>query len=255
MSPGARLREIVDGREAVRGCFCMLPGAVITEILGAAGTDFVILDGQHGWLAYADIVAMLQAAAIRGTPAIVRTASSDAAEVGRMLDAGADGVLVPLVNTAEDARSALRAVRYPPDGERSWGPTRHVLADPSYGPRHANATAVCLAMIETVAAVDNLDAILDEGIDGVIVGPSDLAISHTGEVAGAASGERDPELIARVAETCARRAVACGFAGLNPADVPRWERAGYTLNTVTWDVGLLAEGMRRALAVSPPAPE
>jgi 4-hydroxy-2-oxoheptanedioate aldolase len=221
---------------------------VITEVLGAAGADFLLLDGQHGWLSYADILAMLQAAAIRSTPTVVRTASNDAAEIGRMLDAGAGGVLVPLVNTAADARAAVRAVRYPPDGTRSWGPTRHVLADPGYGPRHANETVVCLAMIETVEAVGNLDAILDEGVDGVVVGPSDLAISHTGEVAGAASGERDPELIAEVARTCARREVACGFAALQPHDVLRWERAGYTLNTVTWDVGLLSGGMRAAMA-------
>jgi 4-hydroxy-2-oxoheptanedioate aldolase len=142
----------------------------------------------------------------------------------------------------------VRAVRYPPHGERSWGPTRHVLADPGYSPARALETAVCLAMIETVEAVGNLDAILDAGVDGVIVGPSDLAISHTGEVAGAASGERDAALIERVAEMCARRQVACGFAGLDPDDLPRWEHAGYTLNTVTWDVGLLADGMRRARA-------
>jgi len=242
-----RLREIVDRREPVRGCFCMIPGAVITEILGAAGTDFVVFDGQHGWLSYADIVGMLQAAAIRGTPAIVRTASSDAAEIGRVLDAGADGVLVPLVNTAEDARAAVRATRYPPDGERSWGPLRHVLADASYDTRAANEIAVCVAMIETVEAVDNLDAILDEGVDAVMLGPSDLAISYSGDVGGAASGERDVERIEHVAQTCASRGVACGFAALSPPDLPRWERAGYTLNTVTWDVGLLTDGMGRAM--------
>jgi 4-hydroxy-2-oxoheptanedioate aldolase len=162
----------------------------------------------------------------------------------RALDAGAEGVIVPMVNTPEEARAAAGASRYPPLGYRSWGPLRSGMAQPDFNPALGNEQTICLVMIETYQAVDDVDAILDvPGVDGVFVGPNDLAISHSGANAGAGTSERDVEMIERVAGACARRGLVAGISCTGPEDARRWERAGYSLLGMPSDAGLLGEAM------------
>ena len=130
--------------------------------------------------------AMVQAAAIRGTPVLVRVPWNEPGAIMRALDAGAEGVIVPMVNTPDEARAAAGASRYPPLGFRSWGALRSGMAQPGFNPALGNEQTICLVMIETHEAVDNVEAILDvPGVDGVFVGPNDLAISHSGANEGA----------------------------------------------------------------------
>ena len=246
-----RLRELVTERRAAHGGWCMISSAFAAEVLSAAGCDWLCIDLQHGLIDEDAMRVMVQAAAIRGTPVLVRVPWNEPGAIMRALDAGAEGVIVPMVNTPEDARVAAGASRYPPVGYRSWGPLRSGMAQPDFNPALGNEQTVCLVMIETHAAVDNVDAILDvPGVDGVFVGPNDLAISHSGAKAGAGKSERDVEMIGRVAAACARRGRVAGISCTGPEDAHRWAEAGYSLLGLPSDAGLLGDAMVAQLAAA-----
>jgi 4-hydroxy-2-oxoheptanedioate aldolase len=243
------MRRLVQTGEAACGGWCMMPGAFAAEVVSASGCDWLAIDTQHGLIDDAAMRVMLQAAAIRGTPAVVRVPWNEPASIMRALDAGADGVIVPMVNTADEARAAVAACRYPPDGYRSWGPLRSGMAQPGFTAAIGNQQTVVLVMIETEQAVSNLDEILDvPGVDGVFVGPNDLALSHAGSNDGAGTSAKDVEMIERIAAGCRERGLAAGIACGGSADAGRWIAAGYTILGLPSDAALVGAGMTGLLA-------
>lgn len=193
--PSTPLRDLIRGDKAVFCAFCLLPQPMGVEMLARQGWDCVFIDGQHGFIDYADMLAMVVAVQGAGKPVLVRPPLDDGGFIGKALDAGADGIVAPMINTPEDARWFAEAVNYPPVGSRSWGPIRAV--DRFGGDREAfhasgNDLTEAWAMIETREALDNIDAILTtEGIDGVFIGPNDLSNSLTG---GEAVDPGDPKV-------------------------------------------------------------
>jgi 4-hydroxy-2-oxoheptanedioate aldolase len=182
--PAFSLARRLRAGETVFSGWCGLPYPIVAETIGREGFAAVTLDSQHGlW----DVNAILTAvAAVRqgGAAPVVRVPVDDFALVSRALDFGAEGIIAPMINTAADARAFAAAAKYPPVGERSWGPHRATilagLPDQSVYLREANDHVVTLAMIETRTALDNLEAIVGTaGIDGVFLGPSDLSIALT----------------------------------------------------------------------------
>jgi 4-hydroxy-2-oxoheptanedioate aldolase len=180
--PAFSLASRLRAGETVFSGWCGLPYPIVAETIGRDGFAAVTLDSQHGlW----DVNAILTAvAAVRqgGAAPVVRVPVGDFALVSRALDFGAEGIIAPMINTAADARAFAAAAKYPPVGERSWGPHRATilagLPDQSVYLREANDHVVTLAMIETRTALDNLEAIVGTaGIDGVFLGPSDLSIA------------------------------------------------------------------------------
>src|SRR5439155_10183409 len=172
------------------------------------GFDWLCLDLQHGLIDYSTMLGMLQAVGSRA-PVVVRVPWNEPDEIMRPLDAGAAGVIVPMVGTAAEAEVAARACRYPPEGFRSWGPTRASLGDPDYGPAAANRDVVCVVMIETVEGVENVREILAvSGVDAILIGPYDLALSWSGALESPGKAPRDRELIGRVLDACAAANVA-----------------------------------------------
>lgn len=178
----ARLRA----RERLVGYWSQLPVPAVQERAARHGYDYVCFDAQHGFLDYHAVLNGLigidAGAALAGSACggMVRVAANDPALIGQALDAGAQGVIVPLIDTPEQARAAARACRFPPLGTRSYGPMRAGLRS---GPRTAdmNAEVACIAMIETHEGLANLDAIAAvEGIDGLYVGPGDLMLAPGG---------------------------------------------------------------------------
>jgi 4-hydroxy-2-oxoheptanedioate aldolase len=229
----------------------MMPSPFATEIVSAAGCDWLCLDLQHGLIGEAEMRLMLQAADIRSTPVIVRVPWNEPGSIMRALDAGAEGVIVPMVNTPDEARAAAAATRYPPGGIRSWGPLRSQMAQPGFSPAVGNDQVVCLVMIESVEAYENLDAILDvPGVDGAFLGPNDLAISHSGSTEGAGTSPRDVEMIERIAQACAERDLAAGTVAAGGEDAHRWERLGYTFLGLSSDAALLSQGMAAELGLA-----
>jgi len=180
--PAFTLARRLRAGETVFSGWCSLPYPIVAETLAREGFAAVTLEAQHGlW----DVSALLTGvAAVRqgGAAPVVRVPVGDFALVSRALDFGAEGIIAPMINTAADARAFAAAAKYPPIGERSWGPHRVTtlagLPDQSVYLREANDHVITLAMIETRTALGNLDAIVDTpGIDGLFLGPSDLSIA------------------------------------------------------------------------------
>lgn len=229
----------------------MLPSPLVAEIVSASGADWLCIDLQHGLIGDEVMRLMVQAAAIRGTPVVVRVPWNEPATIMRALDAGADGVIIPMVNTGEDARAAAAATRFPPRGIRSWGPLRPAMAHPGFTTDLGNELAVCIVMVETVEAVENLDEILDAPeVNGVFLGPRDLAISVTASAGGADISDRLSEMMALVADGCRRRGLVAATFCETTDEVERAQGMGYTLLGLRPDAVLLGDGMRQQLAAA-----
>jgi 4-hydroxy-2-oxoheptanedioate aldolase len=184
-----RLLDLFRSRQTAVAGWLSIDSAYAAELVGASGFDAVVIDCQHGMAGHAQMVAMLQA--LSHTPAVplVRVSQNNLGEINRALDAGAYGVICPLVNSVADAVAFGRACRYPLDGaegDRSFGPARGLLVGGADYPQHANAQMLALAMIETQAGLNVVEDIAAVAqLDGLFVGPSDLGIA-LGLGAGAA---------------------------------------------------------------------
>jgi 4-hydroxy-2-oxoheptanedioate aldolase len=164
-------------RQALIGYWVTSDSPAIAERLASVGYDYICLDVQHGLLDYPGVLHGLTAVAAAGAAGIVRVPPSDPAWIGRALDAGARGVIVPLVSTVQEAAAAVAACRYPPAGRRSYGPVRSALTI-GPAPRAADDQVACIVMIETHDGLRNAAAICAvPGVDAVYVGPSDLSIA------------------------------------------------------------------------------
>jgi 4-hydroxy-2-oxoheptanedioate aldolase len=240
----ASLRAAFAADRAALGGWTMLGDPYAAEMIGRAGYDWIGIDMQHGLISDDRLPDVLRAAAITGTPALVRVAWNDPTAIMRALDAGACGVIVPGINTAAEAAEAVRACRYPPAGERSWGPTRAALGIPGYSAAAANAATLCFPMIETKAAFDALGEIgALPGVDGLFVGPTDLALSHGETVSPMAPTPEQHERIAAVADACGSAARVAGIYCGGAAVAGRWLAAGFRLLAIDADAILLGRAL------------
>jgi len=234
-----RLRELWESQESSVGGWCRIPSAFSAEVMGRAGFDWVCVDTQHGLAGQETMVSMLQAIDGCGIPGLVRVGWNQPDLIMRALDAGAQGVIVPMVNNAAGARQAAGASRYAPLGYRSWGQARNAVSVEA-----ANNGVVCLVMIETPKAVANLSEILTvPGVDGVYVGPSDLAIS-----CGHSPGDSGPvePLIAAVQAACKDAARVAGIHCPDAETARRRRSEGFTMMAVANDATLLGAGAAAA---------
>jgi 4-hydroxy-2-oxoheptanedioate aldolase len=182
--PGFSLAQRLAKGETVYTGWCALPAPIVAETLAREGFPAVTIDQQHGLWDTASMVGGIVAIRAGGAAPVVRIPLGAFAQASRALDLGAEGIIAPMINTIADAKAFVSAAKFPPLGERSWGPTRTLtltgISDPALYLREANANVVTLAMIETRTAMDNLDAIAaTPGIDVLFVGPSDLSIGLT----------------------------------------------------------------------------
>lgn len=234
------LREILTGGKASIGAWCVIPGSFTAEVMARSGFDWVCIDLQHGLIGYQEMLSMLQAVAVTGVPSVVRVPWNDPAWIMKALDAGAGGVIVPMVNSPEEAAAAVGACRYPPHGFRSWGPTRAALGVPDFSPELANRTVVCAVMVETVPALEQLANIVSvPGVDVVFIGPSDFAISM-GFAPRSDEAEHRRRLEA-VPQVCREHNVAAGIACGSSELLARWREAGYTMLAAPSDMVLLRQ--------------
>jgi 4-hydroxy-2-oxoheptanedioate aldolase len=186
--------------ETVHSGWCGLPYPIIAELVGREGFPAVTLDGQHGLWDIASIVAGIAQVRQGGAAPIVRVPVGEFATVSRALDFGAEGIIAPMINTPADARAYVSFAKFPPIGERSWGPHRVTtlanMPDQKVYLREANELTVTFAMIETRTALDNVEAIAaTPGIDALFLGPADLSIALSqGSNVDPMAGEVDREL-------------------------------------------------------------
>ena len=168
--------------ETVHSGWCGLPYPIVAELVGREGFPAVALDAQHGLWDTASMLTAIAQVHLAGAAPIVRIPVGAFATASRALDFGAEGIIAPMINTPEDARTCVSFVKFPPLGERSWGPHRATtiarMPDQKVYLREANALTVTFAMIETRTALDNVEAIAaTPGIDALFLGPADLSIA------------------------------------------------------------------------------
>jgi len=244
-----RVRELWREGEPIVTGWCTTSDPFVTEAMLRAGFDALILDMQHGmgigperattWL---QIVAQCDA-----TP-FVRLPWNEPSYAQWVLDAGSMGVIVPMVNNRSEAAKAVGACRYPPLGYRSWGPGRARMIDPEYF-ACANHEIICLVMIETVAAVENIDDIAQiPGLDGFWVGPSDLAVSMGLGAGGWEDNLTHYGAVQTVIDAAKKHGLQAGIMPRSPEDAVRRWRQGFNLNPVCRDIRQVIEGSRQSIA-------
>lgn len=233
---------------AVLNGWCSIGNPFSAEIMAAQGFDAITIDGQHGALDYSDALPMLQSMRASGKPLLVRAPWREPGVIMKYLDAGAMGIICPMINTAAEAAEFVSYMRYPPHGQRSSGPTRAAFAHPGYNPQDANDKILAFAMIETAQGVENLAEIAAApGLDGLYVGPSDLTLGVSNGALPPGMDRQEPEMIAvikRIAETARannlQAALHCG----SPEYAAQAIGWGYTMVTVQSDANFIANGAR-----------
>ena len=175
--PMRTLRQMWADGDNVIGGWLSIPATLSAEVMARAGFDYVCVDTQHGTVEYQITVELIRAIEHGGSIPIVRVPWNEPGIIGKMLDAGAEGVIIPMVNTPEEAEAAVKACRYAPEGSRSFGPTVGRIRREDYV-EWARENVAVIPMIETKQAVENLPEILQvPGIDAVYVGPADLSLT------------------------------------------------------------------------------
>lgn len=260
------LRKIwAAGRPALNG-WLSIGNSFTAEIMAAQGYDAITIDIQHGALDYASLLPMFQAMKGTGVVPMARVPWREPGIIMKALDAGAMGIICPMINSGAEAAEFVSYLRYPPQGQRSFGPTRAAIAYGGYGVA-ANDEVLALAMIETQAGLDHLDDIAaTPGLDGLYIGPADLTLgTQNGRLAPAFDRE-EPEMIAlirRIQAACARNGIrACLHCG-TPDYAARAIGWGFDLTTVSGDSRLLAAAAAASVArwrslipdAAPPAPK
>lgn len=245
------LRQKMSRGEATTNGWLALGSTYSAEIMGHIGFDSVTVDCQHGLFDFTQMLPMLQALSSTPTVPIVRVPWNDPARIMHALDAGAYGIICPMINNADEAKRLVHSCRYEPEGGRSYGPARGLLYGGADYFDHANREIVVLAMIETREGIANAESILAvPGIDGIYIGPNDLALAL-----GARPGSdmTDPRVTSVIAELLRLVRAAKKFAGIfcGSGDAASARRAqGFHLVTIPHEASLLTQAAKAALATA-----
>lgn len=234
--------------EAVVNGWLAIPSSFSAETMAHQGWDSITIDMQHGMVDYQVAVAMLQGISTTGTMPLARVPWLDPGIIMKMLDAGSYGVICPMVNSADDAERFVTACRYPPRGQRSFGPIRASLYAGGDYAQHANDEIIPFAMIETAEALDNLDDILSvEGVDAIYIGPADLsnALGCTPKL------DQDEKPVVEAIDYIVRKAlekgVTPGIHNLTPEYALKMIDKGFQFVTISSDARLLASAAAAAI--------
>jgi 4-hydroxy-2-oxoheptanedioate aldolase len=240
LEAAGRLRARWLEGDVTLGGWLYLSDSLSAEIVARAGLDWVCLDTQHGMGRSGDVSRLMQAVGPTGKVGLVRVPWNEPGVIMNALDAGACGVIVPLVSTAADAERAVAACRYPPGGIRSWGPARPALGAPGYSAAWANERVLCILMIETEEGIANVDEILAvPGIDAIFIGPADLALSFGIERDDPANGRR----VGLLREACSARGVPVGAAAVSVDEARAYATSGFVLIALPSDAVLLRQAL------------
>ena len=244
------LRSLWASGKAATNAWAQLPASFATETLAHQGWDSITIDGQHGVIGYADMVAMLTAIATTPTVPLVRVGWNDPAEVMRAADAGAMGVICPTVNDRQECEKFVGALRYAPLGYRSLGPNRARLYGDDYQAK-SNETLLAIVQIETAAGLTNVEAIAGvKGLDMLYIGPSDLGLSMGRE---GRMDQTDPVVVAaidKILATAKKAGLTAGIYCTSADYAKQMFKKGFDLVTCTSDTALLRAGaaLRREFA-------
>jgi 4-hydroxy-2-oxoheptanedioate aldolase len=243
-----RLRTLWKNDQAAVNGWLAIPNSFSAEVMAHQGWDSLTIDLQHGVIDYAAMVTMLQAISTTATVPVVRVPWLEPGIIMKSLDAGAYGVICPMVNNREEAQRFIACTNYAPRGTRSFGPVRATLYGGADYPTQANDTIVRFAMIETAQALDNLDSILSvEGLDAIYIGPSDLSLALGCKPVFDDVDPKAAQAIDHIVERAKAHGVVAGIHNGRP-DVARGRiTKGFRFVTVGSDARLLAGGSQDLL--------
>jgi 4-hydroxy-2-oxoheptanedioate aldolase len=242
-----RLKALwAEGRPAING-WCSMPGGFGAELMASHGWDTVTIDTQHGVIGYSEMLVMLQAISTSEAVPLVRVSWNQPGEIMRALDAGAYGIICPMINDRAECEAFVRACRYPPDGMRSSGPTRAAVYAGADYQAHANREMLSIAMIETAEGLANVEAIVaTPGLDAVYIGPSDLSLA----IGGPPGQDSDaPALMAafdKILSACKAAGLKVGVHCASIGYAQKMIARGFDLVTAGNDVRYMAAGRREA---------
>jgi 4-hydroxy-2-oxoheptanedioate aldolase len=242
------IRTIWQKGNAVLNGWLTIPSIWTAELMSHQGYDSITVDTQHGLIGYDVAMPMLMAISTTQAMPIARAPWNEPGSIMKLLDAGAMGIICPMVNSRAEAEAFVGACRYAPQGYRSAGPTRvNVYAGPDYL-QHANESIITLAMIETAQALKNVDEIMSTpGLDGIYIGPTDLAISLGIKPGGPLTEPRLNEAITTVLAAARKHGIVPGIHTSKAADASYVIECGFRFVTIGSDTSMLAEAARTSV--------
>lgn len=251
MIPNGLKARWAAGQPTING-WCSIGNPFTAEIMAAQGFDSITIDMQHGALDYSNLLSMFQAMRASGATLMARVPWNEPGIIMKALDAGAYGIICPMVNSAEEAARFVSYLRYPPLGQRSFGPTRVSFAAGANYAGEANDNMLAFAMIETAEGMANLDAIAaTPGLDGIYVGPADLTLSLTQGRLAPGFDREEPEMIAAlqtIVAACKKNGIRAALHCGTPAYAARAIGWGFDMTTVGGDSRFLAAAAAAAVA-------
>ena len=237
--------------ERTLGGWLSLSNVHTAETMASLGFDWLCIDLQHGLLDCKDLHHMLPAISTTDTTPLVRVPWNEPYEIMKALDAGAYGVIVPMINNRAEAQQAVAACRYPPAGQRSFGPIRAALYGGKGYAQRANAEIACVAMIETAEGIEKVEEIVaTPGLDGIYIGPSDLALGLGLAPTGDNADPTHAETVALIQTTCRKHGVAIGIHTSSQAFTRRYLDMGFNLVTITSDLRAMLRAAGEDLAAA-----
>ncbi len=244
-----RIKTLWQKGQAVLNGWLAIPNVFSAETMAHAGWDSLTVDMQHGVVDYQAALAMLTAISSTATIPLVRVPWLDPGIIMKSLDAGAYGVICPMINNRAEAEKLVSCLRYPPRGQRSFGPIRGLLYGGADYAEHANDTMIAFAMIETAEALNNLDAIMSvEGLDAVYIGPSDLSLALGCKPK---LDQDEPKVVAAIDNILAhakKHRIAAGIHNMTAAYALKMIAKGFSFVTVGSDSRLMAAGAQQVVA-------
>jgi 4-hydroxy-2-oxoheptanedioate aldolase len=248
MARANKVRELWAAGKPVINSWCGIPSSFSAEVMAHAGWDSLVVDMQHGMIDYQMMVTMLQGISTTDTTPMVRVPWNDPAHIQKALDAGAYGIVCPMINNRAEAEKFVGSMRYAPVGYRSSGPIRASLYGGADYHAKANDIVVAFGMIETQEALDNLDDILSvKGLDAVYIGPSDLSISLGYNPGGDKPDEWMMTALKKVLDGCKRHKVQPGIHCGAPTYARKMIEMGFTFVTVGGDTRFVTMGGQAAV--------
>jgi 4-hydroxy-2-oxoheptanedioate aldolase len=244
-----RLRELWKTGDAAINGWLAIPNSFSAETMAHQGWDSLTVDLQHGVVDYQSMVSMLQAVSTTATVPVVRVPWLEPGILMKTLDAGAYGIICPMVNTRQDAQNLVAWTHYAPRGTRSFGPIRALLYGGADYPQHANDTIVVFAMIETAKALENLDEILSvEGLDAIYIGPSDLSLALGCKPIFDDVDQKAAEAIDHILARAKAHGVVAGIHNGTPEAALKRIAKGFQFVTISSDARLMAAGAQQVVA-------
>jgi 4-hydroxy-2-oxoheptanedioate aldolase len=246
-----KLKEIFkQGGSAING-WLQIPNSFTAELMANQNWDSLTLDMQHGLIDYSHAVSMFQAISTTNVVPLARVNWNEPGQIMKILDAGAYGIICPMVSNRKEAENFVQACMYPPDGYRSYGPIRGlVYGGPDYADE-ANNEILKFAMIETKESLDNLDEIMQTpGLDGIYIGPADLSLA-LGEKPSFDKPEGDPvyQVIMKILEHAKKNKIIAGIQNAQPEYADKMIKKGFQLVTIGTDQRLMIAAAKNALSI------